>query len=71
MKALYELGWTLWDALCCGDPVGHLRSWWRVVSGRVDAEERIVPTGGRVAVAGEAPASRGRGWMIGEEAGVR
>jgi hypothetical protein len=52
MNALKELGFTLWDALCCGDIPGHLRAWRRVVRGQVDLEARVVLTGAAVEEAG-------------------
>jgi hypothetical protein len=52
MDARQELYSTLGDAICCGDLVGHLRAWWRVVRGEIDVEARIVPAGAAVADTG-------------------
>jgi len=32
---------TVFDALCCGDWMAHLVSWWRVVTGRVSSDDRV------------------------------
>ena len=32
---------TVFDALCCGDWMAHLVSWWRVVTGRVTPDDRV------------------------------
>lgn len=49
MNALQELLDTLNDVIYCGDLVGHLRAWWRVVRGEVNMEAQIVPAGTAVA----------------------
>ncbi len=36
-----ELVCSLWDALCNGDLAGHLRSWWRTVSGQIDLDDTV------------------------------
>ena len=40
MRVLGELAAAVWDSLCCGDLLGHLRAWLDVTRGRVTADTR-------------------------------
>ena len=40
MRTLGELAAALFDSLCCGDLLGHLRAWLDVARGRVTANTR-------------------------------
>ena len=37
-EILRELYWTLAEAWRCGDLAGHLRAWWKVITGKVEVD---------------------------------